>query len=120
MATIVYTKDAPEPIGPYSQAIRVGDTLYSSGQIAIGNLEDGIGVQTRTVCENIVSILAAADMTVEHVVKTTCYLVQMNDFDDFNEVYGEFFSHKPARSTVEVSALPKNALVEIDFVAVRD
>jgi len=120
MKSIIYTKHAPEPIGPYSQAILAGDTLYASGQIAMDNLDDDVAMQTEKVCQNIQNILQAADMELSDVVKTTCFLASMDDFGAFNEVYGKFFTHKPARSTVAVKTLPKNALVEIEVIALKE
>ncbi len=124
---IIYTKNAPEPIGPYSQAIDVStsnsDLLFTSGQIPIdpstGNIiTGGIKEQTRQVLINISAILEADGATLENVVKTTVFLKDMNDFAAMNEVYAEFFGKsKPARSTVEVARLPKDALVEIETIA---
>ena len=118
----VSTKSAPAAIGPYSQAIKAGDFLYASGQIPInpesGEIEDiTIADQADRVCRNIGEILSAAGTDYEHVVKTTCFLAEMADFAAFNAVYAKYFVGKPARSCVEVSALPKGALLEIDAVA---
>jgi 2-iminobutanoate/2-iminopropanoate deaminase len=123
MKKIIYTKNAPEPIGPYSQAILVGNTLYSSGQIAInpetGNFVDGdVKVQTEQVMKNIDAVLKAADMTFENVIKTTCFLSSMADFGVFNQIYGEYFTSKPARSCDSATELPKTAIVEVEFIAV--
>src|SRR5574344_77008 len=103
MNKIIYSKNAPEPIGPYSQAYLVNDTLYCSGQIAInpktGNFENGdIFAQTEQVISNISELLKAAGMNFENVIKTTCFLSQMSDFADFNGVYEKYFISKPARS----------------------
>lgn len=122
MSEKIYTKNAPDAIGPYSQAVKCGNLLFTSGQIAInpasGNVEaEGIAAQTRQVCENLRAVLAAAGMTFDNAVKTTCFLADMNDFADFNEVYGSYFTGKPARSCVEVSKLPKGVLVEVEVVA---
>ncbi|MBR1908072.1 RidA family protein [bacterium] len=124
MKQIIYTKNAPEPIGPYSQAILVNDTLYASGQIAInpqtGDFADAdITAQTEQVCKNIEEILKAADMTFENVVKTTCFLAFISDFKKFNTIYEKYFISNPARSCVAAKELPKNALVEIEVIAVK-
>jgi len=124
MKQVIYTKNAPEPIGPYSQAILVNDTLYASGQIAInpatGEFADAdIKTQTEQVCKNIEEILKAADMTFENVVKTTCFLAFISDFKKFNTIYEKYFVSNPARSCVAAKELPKNALVEIEVIAVK-
>ena len=120
----VYTKNAPEAIGPYSQAVITGNLVFTSGQIAInpesGNVEaEGITAQTEQVCKNLSAVLTAAGSSLENVVKTTCFLADMNDFAAFNAVYGEYFKEKPARSCVAVKSLPKGALLEVDVVAER-
>ena len=120
----VFTDKAPAPIGPYSQGILVHDTvLFLSGQIALGadgTLTGDVAGQTRQVILNIRAVLEAAGCTLSNVVKTTVFLKDMNDFAAMNLVYEEFFgSVKPARSTVEVSRLPKDARVEIEVIAVR-
>lgn len=119
----VYSENAPEPVGPYSQAVLSGNTLYLSGQIpldaATGALYgDDIASQTEKVIENIASVLKAAGAGFENVVKTTCFLASIGDFSVFNSVYEKYFTSKPARSCVEVGALPKGALVEIEVIAV--
>jgi len=124
---ILYTKSAPEPIGPYSQAIILSlgseKILYSSGQVAIdpatGEFKGGnIKEQTRLVMENIKAILAEAKSELNKVIKTTVFIKDMNDFAAMNEVYAVYFGDsKPARSTVEVARLPKDALVEIEVIA---
>ncbi|MBO5041301.1 MAG: RidA family protein [Clostridia bacterium] len=119
---IVYTKKAPEAIGPYSQAIKVGNIVYTSGQIPIdpdtGNVEAvTISEQTEQVCQNLSAVLEAAGTSLLRVVKTTCFLADMADFAAFNEVYAKYFVNKPARSCVAVKALPKNVLVEIEVIA---
>jgi len=119
MKEIIFTKDAPFPLGPYSQAIKVGNTLYCSGQIAADNLDKDVATQTQNVCENIKAVLAAADMQLQDVVKNTCFLADMGDFAAFNAVYEQHFAHKPARSCVAAKELPKGALVEIEAIAVR-
>jgi len=122
MAEAVSTKAAPAAIGPYSQAVKAGDFLFVSGQIPIdpqtGSLvEDDVRVQTRRVLENLGGILAAAGASFDRVVKTTVYLVDMNDFAAMNEVYATFFgTPAPARATVQVGRLPKDVRVEIDAV----
>ena len=118
----VETKLAPAAIGPYSQAVVTGDFVYTSGQIPIdpqsGNIEaKDIREQAKQAIHNIGAILEAAGSSYENVIKTTCFLKNMSDFDAFNEVYAEYFTGRPARSCVEVSALPKGALVEIEAVA---
>ncbi|MCC8042723.1 MAG: RidA family protein [Oscillospiraceae bacterium] len=118
----IYTKNAPDAIGPYSQAVRYGNMLFTSGQIAInpasGNVDaEGIAEQTKQICENLKAVLEAAGMTFDNVLKTTCFLADMNDFAVFNEVYGGYFTGKPARSCVEVSKLPKGVLAEIEVIA---
>ena len=118
----IYTKNAPEAIGPYSQAMKVGNLLFTSGQIAIDpktsqvEATDIIG-QTEQVCQNLSAILEVAGVSFENVVKTTCFLADMNDFAAFNEIYAKYFTSKPARSCVAVKTLPKNVLVEIEVIA---
>jgi len=120
---VVQTGDAPEAIGPYSQAIRVGNFLFTSGQIAIdpgsGQLIiGGIKEQTTRVLENLKAVLEAGSSSLANVIKTTVYLSDMNDFAQMNEIYAQFFGEgKPARSTVEVARLPKDVKVEIDAIA---
>ena len=119
---IVYTKKAPEAIGPYSQAIKVGNIVYTSGQIPIdpkaGNVEAvTITEQTEQVCKNLSAVLEAAGTSLSSVVKTTCFLSDMADFAAFNEVYAKYFVNKPARSCVAVKTLPKKVLVEIEVIA---
>jgi 2-iminobutanoate/2-iminopropanoate deaminase len=124
--TAIATKEAPAAIGPYSQAIRSGDMLFASGQIGLdpttGQLvPGGIAEQTKRVFENIKAVLAEAGLDVKHVVKTTVYLKSMSDFAVVNEIYASFLAPAgvvpPARSTVAVAGLPKNALVEIEVIA---
>ncbi|NPA10736.1 MAG: RidA family protein [Epsilonproteobacteria bacterium] len=118
----VYTKNAPDAIGPYSQAIKIGNMIFTSGQIALTPdgefLDKDVKTQTKQVCENLKSVLESAGAKLENVVKTTIFLDDINNFADVNEVYGEYFSHKPARSTVAVKELPKGAKVEIECIAV--
>ena len=118
----IYTKDAPAAIGPYSQAIAVNGLVYTSGQIAIdpasGSIDaQGIEAQTEQVIRNLKAVLEAAGSDLTKVVKTTCFLQNMSDFAAFNGVYEKYFTGKPARSCVEVSALPKGALMEIEAIA---
>lgn len=124
MKKIVATSDAPAAIGPYSQGIRSGEMLFCAGQIPLDPktgqiVSDDISEQTRRVLENISAILKAEHLNFENVVKTTIFLTSMGDFQAVNEVYGTYFrENPPARSTVAVSALPKNAKVEIEVIAV--
>ena len=118
----VYTSNAPEAIGPYSQAIKCGNMLFTSGQIPInpatGNVEaEGITDQATQVMKNLAAVLAEAGTSFEKVVKTTCFLSDMADFAAFNAVYAEYFTSKPARSCVAVKTLPKNVLVEVEVIA---
>ncbi|QMV20337.1 reactive intermediate/imine deaminase [Granulicella sp. 5B5] len=124
--TAIATPDAPAAIGPYSQAIRIGHTLYTSGQIPIdpatGNLIEGdITAQTTRVCQSLKAVLAAAGLDFTHVLKTTVFLKSMADFAAMNTVYATYFAPEgatpPARSTVQVAALPKDSLVEIECIA---
>ena len=120
----IYTKNAPEAIGPYSQAVKVGSFIYTSGQIALTPegefLDKDVQTQTKQVCENLKAVLEAAGAKLENVVKTTIFLDDINNFAAVNEIYGEYFRHKPARSTVAVKELPKGAKVEIECVAFVD
>src|SRR6267378_608819 len=123
MKQAVSSPNAPKAIGPYSQAIRTGDLLFAAGQIptdpATGAIVDGdVAAQTRRVFDNLGAVLAAANLSFANVVKTTVFLADMNDFAAVNEVYGKYFSEPyPARATVQVARLPKDARVEIDLVA---
>ena len=122
MSKIIHTNNAPEAIGPYSQAVTVGNLVFTSGQIAInpesGNVEaTTIETQTEQVCKNLKAVLEASGSSLEKVVKTVCFLRNMEDFAAFNGVYAKYFTEKPARSCVAVRELPKNVLVEIDAVA---
>ena len=123
MRQAVSTSSAPKAIGPYSQAIRAGSLLFVSGQVPIdpatGNLVEGdIAAQTRRVFDNIGAILEAAGASFDHVVRTTVYMADMNDFAAMNEVYGTYFSSPaPARATVQAARLPKDARIEIDVIA---
>jgi len=119
----VHSAQAPAAIGPYSQGIVSGDLLFTSGQVALDPasgalVPGGVKEQTARVMENLRAVLAAAGCKPEHVLKTTVFLLDMNDFAAMNEIYGAFFApHKPARSTVQVARLPKDARVEIECVA---
>lgn len=122
---VISTSQAPAAIGPYSQAIRSGNLLFASGQLgldpATGNLVEGIEAQTRQALANLQAVLAAAGGGVANVVKTTIFLADMADFATVNAIYGEVFRHEPpARSTVQVAALPKGGLVEIEVIARLD
>ena len=122
---VISTSQAPAAIGPYSQAIRPGNLLFASGQLgldpATGNLVEGIEAQTRQALANLQAVLAAAGGGVANVVKTTIFLADMADFATVNAIYGEVFRHEPpARSTVQVAALPKGGLVEIEVIARLD
>ena len=125
MKKIIFTENAPAPIGPYNQAVLKGNTLYTSGQIAINpktgelvtaNIEE----ETQQVMQNMKAVLETAGMTFENVVKTTIFIMNMNDFGSINTVYGSYFNDKtaPARETVQVACLPKNVNVEISMIAV--
>ena len=125
MKKIIFTEKAPAPIGPYNQAVLTGNTLYTSGQIAInpatGELVlDTIELETKQVMQNMKAVLEAAGMTFENVVKSTIFISNMNDFGSINSVYGSYFNEKtaPARETVQVACLPKNVNVEISMIAV--
>lgn len=126
MKKIIFTEKAPAPIGPYSQAVLHGNTLYTSGQIAInpstGELVLGdIETETKQVMENMKAVLEAASMTFENVVKTTIFIMDMGDFAKINTVYASYFNEKtaPARETVQVACLPKNVNMEISMVAIK-
>ncbi len=124
MRETVNTQNAPAAIGPYSQAVIIGDIIFTSGQIPL-NPENGemvgktVSEQTHRVCQNLDAVLSAAGSSLEDAVKTVCYLDDMSNFAEFNEVYSKYFTTKPARSCVAVKALPKGALVEIEVIAER-
>ena len=126
MKNIVKTTNAPAPIGPYSQAVKSGNTLYTSGQIAInpktGKLEmDSIEIETHQVMKNMKAVLNDANMTFDDVVKTSIFILNMDNFSQINEIYGQYFtSNFPARETVEVARLPKDVNLEISMIAVKD
>lgn len=119
---ILETKSAPQPIGPYSQGIEIEGLLFLSGQIGLkpasGELAEGLVAQTHQVLKNISSVLESSGCTLSNVIKSTVYLKNMSDFPEFNKIYAEYFKiNPPARTTVEVSSLPRNALIEIEVVA---
>lgn len=125
MKKIIYTDKAPAPIGPYNQAILTGNTLYTSGQIALNPVTmqlvmDTIEIETKQVMDNMNAVLEAAGMTFENVVKTTIFIMNMGDFARINSVYATYFDEKtaPARETVQVACLPKNVNIEISMIAV--
>jgi 2-iminobutanoate/2-iminopropanoate deaminase len=125
MKKIIFTEKAPAPIGPYNQAVIAGNTLYTSGQIAIdpatGDLvTSNIEAETTQVMENMKAVLEAAGMTFDNVVKSTIFIMNMNDFGTINSIYGSYFNEKiaPARETVQVACLPKNVNVEISMIAI--
>ena len=125
MSSKVQTNKAPAAIGPYSQAMVVGNLIFTSGQIPLnpetGMIEgNNITEQTHRVCKNLKAVLEAAGASLEKAVKTTCFLNDMADFTAFNEVYAEYFTGKPARSCVAVKTLPKNALVEVEVIAEKE
>lgn len=122
MRETVFTNNAPDAIGPYSQAICINSLVFTSGQIPInpetGNIEaKTIEEQTHRVCQNLSAVLKAAGSSLDKAVKTTCFLADINDFAKFNAVYAEYFTSKPARSCVAVKELPKGALVEVEVIA---
>ena len=126
MKKIIFTEKAPAPIGPYNQAVLVGNTLYTSGQIAINPATnelvlDNIENETKLVMENLKAILEAAEMTFEHVVKVSIFISDMGNFANINTVYGSFFNeaNAPARETVQVACLPKNVNIEISMIAIK-
>lgn len=118
---MIHTDNAPGAIGPYSQGFIVGDLVYTSGQIPVnpanGSIPEGIAAQAAQSCKNVLAILEAAGSGAEKVVKTTCFLANMEDFSAFNEEYAKYFTSKPARSCVAVKSLPKNVLCEIEAIA---
>lgn len=124
MKEIISTSNAPAAVGPYSQAVKSGKIIWCSGQIALDPVNgvlagNDIKSQTEQVMKNISAILEASGATFDDTVKTTCFLVDINDFAEFNAVYVQYFTSKPARSCVEVSALPKGALVEVEVIACK-
>ena len=127
MKKIIYTDKAPAPIGPYNQAVLIGNTLFTSGQIALNpsSMElvlDDIETETKQVMENMKAVLNAANMNFENVVKTTIFIMDMGDFARINTIYGNYFDEKtaPARETVQVAGLPKGVNVEISMIAIKN
>ncbi|RTY87355.1 RidA family protein [Flavobacterium sp. RSP49] len=125
MKKIIFTENAPAPIGPYNQAVLKGNTLYASGQIAINPVTgtlvlDSIEAETEQVMQNMKAVLEAAGMTFENIVKTTIFIMDMTDFGKINTVYGSYFNEQtaPARETVQVACLPKNVNIEISMIAI--
>ncbi len=119
---IISTNKAPAAIGPYSQAIKVGNMIFTSGQIPLDPesgvlVSGGIKEQTEQIMKNLSAVLEASGSGFEYAVKTTCFLANMDDFADFNEIYGKYFISKPARSCVAVKTLPKGALAEVEVIA---
>lgn len=126
MKKIIFTAKAPAPIGPYNQAVLVGNTLYTSGQIAINPTTnelvlDNIETETKQVMENLKAVLEAAEMTFENVIKVSIFISDMNNFSRINTIYGAYFNEAtaPARETVQVAGLPKNVNVEISAIATK-
>jgi 2-iminobutanoate/2-iminopropanoate deaminase len=126
MKKIIFTDKAPAPIGPYNQAVLVGNMLYTSGQIAINPITnelvlENIETETKQVMENLKAVLEAAEMTFENVIKVSIFISDMNNFSKINTIYGAYFNEAtaPARETVQVACLPKNVNVEISAIAVR-
>jgi 2-iminobutanoate/2-iminopropanoate deaminase len=126
MKKIISTNDAPAAVGPYSQAVRVGPFVFTAGQIPLDPksgqiVSDDISEQTRRVLDNLTAVLRAENLTFAHIVKTTIFLTDLADFQTVNEIYGSYFiDQPPARSTVQVSALPKGARIEIEVIAFAD
>ena len=125
MSKIINTSNAPAAIGPYSQAVEIGNLVFTSGQIpldpATGSVTGTtVAEQTHRVCRNLEAVLTAAGSSLEKAVKTTCFLSDMADFAAFNEVYAEYFTGKPARSCVAAKALPKGVLVEVEVIAEKN
>ena len=120
---LINTEKAPGAIGPYSQAYEVNGVIYTSGQIpvdpATGNIAEGIAAQAEQSCKNVGAILEAAGSGYDKVIKTTCFLADMGDFAVFNEIYGGYFTSKPARTCVAVKELPKGVLCEVEAIAVK-
>lgn len=120
----IKTEKAPEAIGPYSQAKIIGNLIFTSGQIAVNPetnelVEDNIEVQTKQVLENLKAVLEAAGSSLNDAVKVTVFLTDMNDYAKMNEIYAKYFKNKPARSTIQVAKLPKNARIEMDVIALK-
>lgn len=122
---VIRAEEAPAPVGPYSQAIRVDNSVFAAGQLGLdgktGKLADGVQAQTRQALDNLASVLEAAGTSLANAVKTTVFLADLNDFAAMNEVYAEYFPHDPpARSAVQVARLPLDALVEIEAIAIAE
>ena len=122
MSEVISTEKAPAAIGPYSQAIKVGDLVFTSGQIPIDPasgefIGSSIEEQTHQICKNLIAVLEAAGTSIDRAVKTTCFVADIADFEAFNEVYAQYFTGKPARSCVAAKDLPKGALAEIEVIA---
>ena len=118
----VNAKNTPEAIGPYSQAVKAGNFVFTSGQIAINPktnqlVQGDITAQIRQILDNVKNLLAAAGTSLDNAIKVNVYLKDINDFQKMNEIYAQYFTNKPARATIQAAALPKNALVEIDVIA---
>lgn len=124
MITSIYSDNAPQAVGPYSQAIKANGFIFCSGQIGIhpgsGDLVEGLENQTRQIFKNLQEILSSSGANTQTVIKTTVFLKNMKDYSKMNLIYAEFFgNHKPARSTIEVAYLPKDALIEIELIALE-
>ena len=124
MSEKVYTKTAPDAIGPYSQAVKTGNLVFTSGQIAINPATNTVEAadiqgQTEQIMKNLGEVLKAAGSSFEKAVKTTCFLADMGDFAAFNEIYGKYFTSLPARSCVAVKDLPKGVLCEVEAIAIK-
>ena len=121
---IIHSDNAPAALGPYSQAYEANGFVFTAGELGIdpqtGKLPEGIAAQAEQACKNIEAILEASGLSMMNVIKTTCFLADMADFAAFNEVYGQYFSEKPARSCVAVKALPKGVLVEVEVIAEKE
>ena len=118
----INAKNVPEAIGPYSQAVKLGNLVFTSGQIAIDPktnqlVQGDIAAQIRQILDNVKNLLAAAGTSLDSAIKVNVYLKDINDFQKMNEVYAQYFTNKPARATIQAAALPKNALIEIDVIA---
>lgn len=120
---IIFSKNAPEAIGPYSQGYEINNFVFTSGQIPVnpnnGKIPEGISAQAEQSCKNVKAVLEASNTTMDKVFKTTCFLSDMGDFGAFNEVYAKYFTSKPARSCVAVKELPKGVMCEIEAIAIK-
>lgn len=121
---LIHTDKAPAAVGPYSQAVAFGQMVFTSGQIGInpadGQVAEGFAQQAKQVLDNLGEVLKAGGASYDSVIKTTCFLADMGDFAEFNEIYSEYFKSKPARSCVAAKTLPKNVLVEVEAIAYRE